>query len=490
MIPYLFKSIVCMAGFLLVYILFLEKEKIHRFNRWYLLGSIIFAYIVPLITIILPEHAFPILQNTYQLIARTTNHTVDSVTILTPVPKRESDSQLIFVIFTYTLITCFFLLRFTRNIYRLLSTVSKNRSIPYKGARLVLLKHQTVSYSFLNNIFISEADYINQNTEQKLITHELTHVQQKHSLDVIFIELLQAISWFNPILFFYKKAIRLNHEFLADDAVIRAHEDIPAYQLLLLEKICLHSTITIASPFNYSVTKKRLLMMTKTTNHAKAVFKKLAVVPVLAGALFVFSGRIIAQGTLPEIANRMLKNVPATKEGISKDQFDDYRLIEQRNIAVNKKGFEMLKWKSVTDEDRDRMETLFKKMNREQQSQVSIVFTPPIPPSKKEIPTQDLLNSWKKSAVYGVWIDDKRINNDALSNYKPADFSYYDASRLSKNAINYGKHYVQIDIMTNSFYDSYVKKTLAVKRYTMFFWSKTNAELHKKISEKRKADTE
>jgi hypothetical protein len=104
------------------------------------------------------------------------------------------------------------LIRFTRNIYLLLSNAAKNKIINYQRAKLVLLKEEVASYSFLNYIFISEADYSNKAIEEELITHELTHVREKHSWDVIFIELLQIFFWFNPLFIFYKKAIQLNHE--------------------------------------------------------------------------------------------------------------------------------------------------------------------------------------------------------------------------------------------------------------------------------------
>jgi beta-lactamase regulating signal transducer with metallopeptidase domain len=86
--------------------------------------------------------------------------------------------------------------------------------------------------------------------------HEFTHVKEKHSRDVIFIELLQTIFWFNPMLIFYKKAIQLNHEYLADEAVVRVYDNVPAYQLLLLDKTAYDCNAYLTSNFNYSVTKK------------------------------------------------------------------------------------------------------------------------------------------------------------------------------------------------------------------------------------------
>jgi bla regulator protein blaR1 len=71
-------------------------------------------------------------------------------------------------------------------------------------------------------------------------------------------------------------------------------------------------------------------------------------------------------------------------------------------------------------------------------------------------PTAAQFEKWKNSNVYGVWLNDKRIKNEELNKYTEVDFSYYNVSKLSKNAINYGKHYYQVTLMTNAHYDEYV----------------------------------
>ena len=110
--------------------------------------------------------------------------------------------------------------------------------------------------------------------------HELVHVTQKHTLDILFIEFLKAIFWFNPLFIFYKKAIQLNHEFLADEEIVKTYNNVPFYQNLLLQKSSEQQTIYLASNLNYLVTKKRLIMMTKRTSQKIVLLKKVAVVPI------------------------------------------------------------------------------------------------------------------------------------------------------------------------------------------------------------------
>jgi len=134
----------------------------------------------------------------------------------------------------------------------------------------------------LSSIYINQNDFENRQIEQELFTHEIAHVKQKHTLDVIFIEILKTLFWFNPIFIFYKKAIQLNHEFLADETVLSAHSNVNFYQELLLNKISVSQPIYLTSNLNFLSTKKRLIMMTKITSKSRAlIMKSLAVLGVL-----------------------------------------------------------------------------------------------------------------------------------------------------------------------------------------------------------------
>ena len=154
-----------------------------------------------------------------------------------------------------------------RNILKIISKINSNTKIDYKNAKLVLLKEKVLPHTFLNYIFINEIDYNNRKIEEELFSHELTHVTQKHTFDILFIEILKTIFWFNPIFIFYKKAIQLNHEFLADEKVVKLYNNIPFYQNLFLSKANENQPFYLASNLNYLLTKKRLIMMTKTTSN-------------------------------------------------------------------------------------------------------------------------------------------------------------------------------------------------------------------------------
>jgi bla regulator protein BlaR1 len=468
MTAYFLKSILCLGIFLLLYLLFLEKEKMHRFNRWYLLGSILFSCLVPLVSFTVSQKSSPVLQSDYFAILNQPENVVSpqvfTASSVSTVAQVDYIVPVAWII--YSLVSLVLLMRFVRNIYRILSVASKNKTISYRGANLVLLKESTASYSFLNYIFISEDDYGSREIEEEILMHEFTHVKEKHSWDVIFIELLQTIFWFNPMLFLYKKSIQLNHEYLADEAVIRTYADVPAYQCLLLDKASSVCHTHFTSNFNYSVTKKRLLMLTRTANHIRGLVKKIAVLPLLVMAVFIFSVKnlVIAQATqntntkAPEavkdpgkatkLFTGFLKNTPYTKEGVSQQVYDEYLAFEKKYTTVGYKGRPEMS--AIPDRERNKMEEVFKKMSRAQQEQLHLIYMPPLGPQKAEPPTDAQFNKWKNGDLYGVWIDSRKIKNEELSNYKASDFAHYDASKLLGGARAAVKYAVQINLWSKA----------------------------------------
>jgi N-acetylmuramoyl-L-alanine amidase len=172
---------------------------------------------------------------------------------------------------TYIGITLILSYRFIQNIYTITSKAKISKIIVHQNTRIVLLSEKTLPYSFWDSIYLNHNDFENGLIEQELFTHEIAHVKQKHTLDVIFIEILKTLFWFNPVFIFYKKAIQLNHEFLADENVISAHNNIYLYQNLLLNKLNISQPIYLTSNLNFLSTKKRLTMMTKTTSKTKTL---------------------------------------------------------------------------------------------------------------------------------------------------------------------------------------------------------------------------
>jgi BlaR1 peptidase M56/Gram-negative bacterial TonB protein C-terminal len=286
MTAFLLTSGIAMAVLLAVYHLLLQREKMHRFNRFFLLGAIVVSLILPFIKI-------PI----YVKAAAIAHETINPQEILLKAtPPVESIIYWPYVLWgVYGLVTLLFTIRFALNIYRFYSVKKQSNTLPYKGATVVLLDDAVAPHTFFSSIFVSHEDYNNRHAKPELFTHELAHVNQRHTLDILFIEALKTLMWFNPLIYFYKRAIQLNHEFLADAATLKQHYNVTNYQSLLLGKAQPSLQFALASSINFSITKKRFLMMTKTTTKGKATMLKLAALPVLAGLVYALSTKTVAQ---------------------------------------------------------------------------------------------------------------------------------------------------------------------------------------------------
>ena len=354
MIDFLIKSTLCLCALLAVYHLALEKEKMHQFNRFYLLFSLVFSLAIPFITIeIVLEITNPALpKNIIKAEGATMVFAEDS-----------TDYALISIWSLYVLVTSLLLIRFIRNILKLTSKTKSNTAIDYKNSKLVLLKEETLPYTFLNTIFINETDYHNRKIEAELFTHELIHVTQRHTLDILLIETLKALFWFNPIFIFYKKAIQLNHEFLADEKVVKSHNNVPFYQNLLLSKANANPSYYLASNLNYSVTKKRLIMMTRTTSASRAILKKTVLIPILSGLIFFACVKTVAQE----------KRIASVKE--SKNQ-----------ITGMEKYFKNTNFKIQDKRGNTVAEKKFRELSSEEKKNVP----PPPPPTTKQTTRQQL----------------------------------------------------------------------------------------------------
>lgn len=292
MILYLLKSGILLLIFYAVYKLWLENEKMFRFNRIYLLGSLVFSFVIPLQLISITSgfsNKIGFIQ-LEELVIQKNNENVEMISI--------NDFVFVLIGVVYAFIVLMLTIRFVLNLYSFYKRIKNNQVEFIQGEKIVLIEQPILPHSFWKSIFINKNEFEKGKIPSELIAHEKAHLDQKHTLDILFIEVLQIVFWFNPLLIFYKKAIKLNHEFLADEAVNKQFGSVKSYQNLLLDFASHKNTVALASNINYLITKKRLLMMTKKESPIKIVLKVFSVGVVYALLLFVFSTKATAQKAL------------------------------------------------------------------------------------------------------------------------------------------------------------------------------------------------
>ena len=226
---YLFKFSACLALFWLVYILFLERQTMHRFKRFYLLAAIATALIIPALTI--THYIEPIVTDFEVLPAFIPKES--SFAIIPQVQASFWGLETVLWI-VYGLGVLLFSLRFTVNLFKMYKRISDNETLTKSSFIYVLLEECRIPHSFFKYLFFDKSKYETNSIPDEVKLHEETHAKQLHSLDIIAIELLQIVFWFHPLIYILKHHIKLNHEFLADQAVLDEGIDTKAYQKLLL----------------------------------------------------------------------------------------------------------------------------------------------------------------------------------------------------------------------------------------------------------------
>lgn len=442
MIDFLLKSAISLIVFLGFYYLILEREKIHKFNRFYLLISVLISLIIPFVTFEFIEfvETAPVIQYDEPIniekaeVVLNQNPTIEKV-----ITAQESIDYLPYVFWSiYVSISLIFLFRFSKNYFKLIVKSKINPSVKYKNANLILLDEKILPHTFLNFIFVNSEDFKNKNIEDELFAHEMVHVNQKHTLDILFIEFLKALFWFHPLFYLYKKAIQLNHEFLADEEIVNTYNNVPYYQNLLLHKSNGNTTIYLASNLNYLITKKRLLMMTKNTSKKLALLKKVAALPILAGLIYFFCIEIIAQEK-PKVLNLDTeKTIPTDKDKIRDAYYSGV-------------------WVKICDEKTNRKNvTLYEKLSLDDKRKY-LGYIPEIM-IEKEIPAP--LFEKMKTKDLAVWINGKVKTKEEIKKYKRTDFSYYSYSFVHKNARSkrFPQSY-QYTLFTKDYFNENLKKS-------------------------------
>ena len=266
-------------------------------------------------------------------------------------------------------------------------------------------------------------------------------------------------------LFLYRKAIQLNHEFLADESIIRFSGKKQEYQYLLINKSDSNCNPVLSSTFNFLPIKKRIIMMNKNGSPRIAMIKKIAIIPVILIIGFLLTFKIVAQNVEAKAEKPQFES---ENEGVSQKLLDEYQAIIDGHRKLQKNGKYSTYLNGFTKDEQVKMEEIFDQMSKEQKLEQKYGFIPLNTMFlKRVVPKEEQIESFKDSKMYGVWINEKRVNNKILNNYKNSDFSQLFVSRLAKNAKNYGKHYYQVDLMTNEYYGEYKNRVTAREGRTL-----------------------
>jgi len=331
MLIFLLKSTACLTIFLVFYKLMLERESIHHFKRYFLLGALVASFVIP--NLVFVEYI-----DTVGPTMSSLSPNMDGL-IEQPVPQHSVfDWQLLFWMI-YVLGVVGFGLRFLANLSRIRLRIKKHPKFKDNFVTKVLLSQSLPPHTFLNYIFLNQKQYEENSIPQQVLLHEETHAKQRHSLDIIFIELVQVVMWFNPLIYFFKSSIKLNHEFLADNAVIKREQDHSQYQNTILSYLSneTYQSVGIANAINYSSIKKRFTVMKTSTSKKSFVLRSFLLLPLTALLLFGFSEhrQIERESSFDQIIEMDLLENGKVALGNKHFQFNEIPKILRQNYLQN-----------------------------------------------------------------------------------------------------------------------------------------------------------
>ena len=316
---YLLKSGCCLVIFYIFFKLMLSRSTFFRFNRITLLVGLSGCTLLPLIELTTTEETFlhtplyaihEILQSTEQVMS---NPEEPGNEILLSEKNTEISSLNWIPVTLGTIYGAGALLTFvwlSVSTCRLAQLIRMSEKKRYGNYILVIPRQPIASFSWGRYIVVSASDYSRQSEE--VLLHEMMHLRNHHTLDLLFMQIFLLVHWFNPVIWLLKRELQEIHEFEADNGVINTGVDATKYQLLLVKKAVGTRLYSMANGFNHSKLKKRITMMLKERTNRWARLKLLLAVPVMAGALYVF-----AQPEVKEIPQQI-------QTEIQQDKADDY----------------------------------------------------------------------------------------------------------------------------------------------------------------------
>jgi TonB family protein len=319
---YLLKSVIWITGFTLIYFLFLRNERYFRLKRYFLVAGILISFIFPLFTFHYQvEIAAPGID--YQGIIPSDSGTMTVVQEI--VQNKDFDSRYL-LLTLYLSGVLFLVFKAIRNTGILLKTIKKTK-IDYRSrAKLVRSTEFKSSFSFFNYVFINPV--VDEKELDFIMNHELVHVNQKHWVDLLLVELLRLVQWMNPFVWIYTRLIKQNHEYIADEMVVQQMANPAVYKAVLVNQLFGTQVISLSNSFNYSLNKQRFDMMKKIVTSPYRKMKVFLVLPVIAIIFYAFA---TPEYNYSSTVDKTINIVPAETTVIDSDQDQQKSAVKIRN---------------------------------------------------------------------------------------------------------------------------------------------------------------
>ena len=300
---YFLKSSGLLITFYLAYHFLLRKETFFATNRWFLLIGLLTSVFLPLVFY------------TNTVFVETNNNVIDWSKIPAAADELDNANAINWYFLSaviYGIGFIFYLLKFALDFYHLNTILKGKRIQKQEDYNLLDTTENVAPFSYFSKIVYNSTLYSPSELEN-ILEHEKVHCQQKHSIDVLLSRVFCIVFWFNPIVWFYKKDILQNLEFIADQKATTKVIDKKAYQFTLLKITTQENCVAITNHFYQSLIKKRIVMLNKNQSKKRNSWKYAVVIPALIAFVIFFQIKVVAQQRNEQTSTQLKGEVTANE---------------------------------------------------------------------------------------------------------------------------------------------------------------------------------
>ena len=295
---------VAIALFFGLYSVTLRRSNLFRLRRFYLIGTLAVSMIIPFVSIEIkvPQTTrvssyVPHIRQSYETVVpqiaiqETSLEPAQTVAPITTIAPKSSRTwkDIVPIVYIIGCATAFIILVIklikTASYYRR-SIFSEELSTREMRVRVLTEPDGNLPFSFSRSIFVNPNVFTDSELQQ-VLAHEWAHIRQRHTFDLLFLEVLKVLQWFNPVIHLCMKELKTIHEYLADEQVLTQGAPKRDYLELLYKQLCVGTFAPVGNSFRHLLTKKRILMMNQPVKRRVSAWWLLALVPIIAGLLLV-----------------------------------------------------------------------------------------------------------------------------------------------------------------------------------------------------------
>lgn len=295
-IAYIFKTILISGIFFGYYWIALRDKKFHYYNRFYLLTASIMSLAIPLLKLNWFTVKEPVLYSSNEI-----------VQFILPISNENKTIQFNWVdysLFIACIVAIALLSILILNVIKIQLLKRKCEVTKMDGFDFINTNEDNAPFSFLNNLFWKQSISLQEEVGQQIFKHEITHIQQKHTWDRIYCQIVTSIFWMNPLNWFIQKELVAIHEFIADEEAV-GNSNVEAFAKMLLQTHFGNHFLNPIHQFFYSSIKRRLTMLTKSSNTKYSYLRRVMVLPILMVTVCLVSIKVNASEKVEKTAREI-----------------------------------------------------------------------------------------------------------------------------------------------------------------------------------------